>query len=73
MFEWTIKLALPCVQVDGLVKDAVKDGATVMAGGQPDAKGGNFYQPTLLTDVTVDMRCSAEEIFGPVATIIKWV
>ncbi|XP_076447556.1 succinate-semialdehyde dehydrogenase, mitochondrial-like isoform X2 [Babylonia areolata] len=59
-------------KVDGLVKDAVADGAKVVLGGQPDARGGNFYQPTLLTDVTMDMRCSREEIFGPVAPILKF-
>ena len=61
------------IQVDGLVRDAVSQGAKVRLGGQQDAKGGNFYQPTLLTDVTTKMRCSSEEIFGPVATIIKCV
>ena len=61
------------IQVDGLVRDAVSQGAKVRLGGQPDAKGGNFYQPTLLEDVTTKMRCSSEEIFGPVASIIKCV
>jgi succinate-semialdehyde dehydrogenase/glutarate-semialdehyde dehydrogenase len=34
-------------------------------------KGGNFFEPTILTGVTSDMRCSKEEIFGPIAGIIK--
>lgn len=59
-------------KVDGLVKDAVKQGAKVVIGGQPDSRGGNFFQPTLLTEVTSNMRCATEEIFGPVATIIKF-
>lgn len=59
-------------KVDSLVKAAVTDGASVVLGGEPDAKGGNFYQPTLLKDVTMKMRCSTEEIFGPVATILKF-
>nr|KAG5708414.1 hypothetical protein BaRGS_026141 [Batillaria attramentaria] len=58
-------------KVDGLVKDAVTKGAKVVLGGQIDAKGDNFYQPTLLTDITGGMRCFQEEIFGPVAACVK--
>ncbi|KAK7499588.1 hypothetical protein BaRGS_00009240 [Batillaria attramentaria] len=59
-------------KVDGLVKDAVTKGAKVVLGGQIDAKGDNFYQPTLLTDITGGMRCFQEEIFGPVAACVKF-
>lgn len=55
-------------RIDGLVQDAVKDGATLLAGGgRPEhLNKGHYYAPTVLGDVTHDMRVSAEEIFGPV-------
>lgn len=57
-------------KVDEHVKDAVKKGAKVVLGGE--RKGGNFYAPTLIQDVTLDMKCAQEEIFGPVAAIHKF-
>lgn len=60
------------MQVHSLVQDALAKGATAVLGGKPDPRGGNFYQPTLLADVKTDMRCSLEEIFGPVATVFKY-
>lgn len=59
-------------KVDGLVTDAVSGGATIVSGGQRDARGGCFYKPTLLSGVTTDMRVAKEEIFGPVAACIKF-
>ena len=52
------------------VEDARRLGATVLAGGRtrPDI-GPLCYEPTILTGVTEQMRCSTEETFGPVATI----
>jgi len=44
----------------------------VAAGGQRDALGGTFYQPTVLLDVTSDMRVANEEIFGPVAPLVRF-
>ena len=53
------------------VDAAVKAGATVLCGGLPrDDLGGIYYQPTVLGDVTPAMSVYAEEVFGPVATII---
>ena len=46
-------------------------GAKVLHGGKRSAAGSCFYEPTLLTGVTSDMPCAKEEIFGPVASIIK--
>ena len=60
-------------QVDDQVKDAVSSGAKVVTGGKRHSLGSNFYEPTLLTNVSVDMKCSKEETFGPVAPIIKYV
>lgn len=55
---------------------AREEGATVACGGERltegDLAGGCFMQPTLLTNVTNNMRVAQEEIFGPVASIIKF-
>lgn len=52
------------------VEDARAKGATVIAGGaaRPDI-GPLFYEPTVLTDVTPDMECAANETFGPLVSI----
>ncbi|KAK3102046.1 hypothetical protein FSP39_008358 [Pinctada imbricata] len=57
-------------KVDEHVKDAVSKGATVMRGG--NKKGGNFFEPTLLSGVTKDMKCSQEETFGPLAALHRF-
>lgn len=57
-----------CGFIDGLIEDAVKKGAKILTGYSHE---GCFYQATLLQDVTSDMRIFHEEVFGPVATIIK--
>ena len=55
-----------------MVDDAVKKGAKVVYGGQQALDIGElFFQPTLLTNVTPDMICYNEEIFGPVVVCIK--
>ncbi len=61
-------------RVDGLVRDAVADGATVLAGGgRPEGLGsGFFYSPTVLDGVTPSMRIYREEIFGPVVSLIEF-
>ncbi len=59
---------------DGLleqVSDAVQAGATVRAGGTAVDRPGAFVQPTVLTDVTPEMRAWSEELFGPVAVVYK--
>ena len=52
------------------------EGARVLTGGKAAVvqglEGGAFMQPTLLVDVTNDMRVAQEEIFGPVAVVIKF-
>ena len=40
---------------------AVEAGATVLTGGKPHAKGGNFFEPTVLGDVTKEMLFGVEE------------
>ncbi|MGV0997997.1 MAG: NAD-dependent succinate-semialdehyde dehydrogenase [Fluviibacter sp.] len=59
-------------KVEALVADAVTQGATVLTGGQPDARGGLYYQPTVITGVTEHMRMMHEEIFGPVAPLFAF-
>ena len=58
------------------VRIGKEEGATVLTGGNRITDGelgkGVFMQPTLLSDVTNDMRVAQEEIFGPVAVIIKF-
>jgi acyl-CoA reductase-like NAD-dependent aldehyde dehydrogenase len=59
--------------VDELVKDAVAGGATMRCGGRAEVSGhadAAFFAPTVLTDVTPDMRIMREEIFGPVLPIV---
>ncbi len=56
------------VFIDDQIKDAVEKGASVVTGGTHD---GRYFQPTVLTDVTPDMRIYHEESFGPVVSVFK--
>jgi len=58
--------------VNKLVTDSVAAGAKIVLGGDYHPAGENFYQPTIMTDVTNDMPISANEIFGPVSPIISF-
>ena len=60
--------------IEELVTDAVASGARIVAGGQrrTDLGPGLFYEPTILVDVTHDMRIAKEEVFGPVMIIMKF-
>lgn len=58
--------------VEALVAQAQAAGARVIAGGKRHALGGAFYEPTLLADVTAQMRVAQEEIFGPVAPLFRF-
>lgn len=61
------------VKVEVLVADALAKGAQVVTGGaRADVAGGQFYQPTVLSHVSPDMRLAREEIFGPVAPVFKF-
>jgi succinate-semialdehyde dehydrogenase/glutarate-semialdehyde dehydrogenase len=59
-------------KVEKLVKEAVAQGAKATVGGDRHELGGLFWQPTVLTGATPDMRLFQEEIFGPVAPIVKF-
>ncbi|NIL95501.1 MAG: succinate-semialdehyde dehydrogenase [Woeseiaceae bacterium] len=56
----------------GFVEDAVAKGANVAAGGGRSDLGACYLQPTVLTNVSPDMRVFREEIFGPVAPLFKF-
>ena len=59
-------------KVTRLVSDAVGQGAIVVTGGGRDERGGTFFQPTVIVNVTPDMALSREEIFGPVAPLFRF-
>ena len=56
----------------GMVDNAVDLGARVLTGGKRAANGECFVEPTVLADVRRDMRVFREEIFGPVAPLVKF-
>jgi benzaldehyde dehydrogenase (NAD) len=56
-------------RIDGIVKDAVAKGAVLRAGGTYDRL---FYAPTVLENVTPDMRVYSEEVFGPVLSVLTF-
>jgi succinate-semialdehyde dehydrogenase/glutarate-semialdehyde dehydrogenase len=59
-------------KVEEHVADAVQMGAKVAIGGAKHQLGMNFYQPTILTDVTTKAKITTEETFGPVAPVYKF-
>jgi succinate-semialdehyde dehydrogenase/glutarate-semialdehyde dehydrogenase len=59
-------------KVEALVADAVQKGARVLTGGARHPRGGTYYQPTVLVDVPADARLLEEEIFGPVAPLVRF-
>ncbi|HZR54319.1 MAG TPA: NADP-dependent succinic semialdehyde dehydrogenase [Streptosporangiaceae bacterium] len=57
--------------VEHLVADAVAKGARALCGGAAPEAPGFYYPPTVLTDITEQMRVHTEEVFGPVATLYR--
>jgi acyl-CoA reductase-like NAD-dependent aldehyde dehydrogenase len=55
---------------DSQVKDSVKEGAEILTGGEQIGSKGYFYKPTILKNVSQNMRVAQEEVFGPAAPII---
>ncbi|MGB5255630.1 MAG: NAD-dependent succinate-semialdehyde dehydrogenase [Woeseiaceae bacterium] len=55
--------------MQAFVADATQKGASVLTGGGRHALGNCFFEPTLLTGISPDMRVASEEIFGPIAAI----
>lgn len=59
-------------KVEDHVADAVAKGAKVTIGGKRHEAGDRFYEPTVLTEVTTDMKITREETFGPVAPLYRF-
>ncbi|MBD2860242.1 NAD-dependent succinate-semialdehyde dehydrogenase [Spongiibacter sp. KMU-158] len=57
-------------KVEEHIADALQHGASLLAGGERHALGGNFFKPTVLGNVTQKMLITREETFGPVAPIV---
>ena len=58
--------------VSTMVEEAITKGAKVVTGGSKHEMGDLFYRPTILTEVTADMECVYDEIFGPIAAIQRF-
>jgi succinate-semialdehyde dehydrogenase/glutarate-semialdehyde dehydrogenase len=54
------------------VADAIAHGGHVATGGKPAARGGLFYEPTVILDANSDMKIAHEETFGPVAALFRF-
>ncbi len=59
-------------KVESLLADAIAKGGKLVIGGARHALGGEFFQPTILTEATTGMKLAQEEIFGPVAPIFRF-
>jgi succinate-semialdehyde dehydrogenase/glutarate-semialdehyde dehydrogenase len=59
-------------KVEDHVADALAKGARVLVGGKRHALGGTFFQPTVLTGATQQMKLAREETFGPVAPLFRF-
>jgi succinate-semialdehyde dehydrogenase/glutarate-semialdehyde dehydrogenase len=59
-------------KVADLVQQSKHEGAKVVLGGKPHAKGGLFYEPTILTELSDNMRIAQTEIFGPVFPVYRF-
>ncbi|NUR65834.1 MAG: NADP-dependent succinic semialdehyde dehydrogenase [Streptomyces sp.] len=57
--------------LEELVDDATRSGARVLCGGERPNGDGWYYRPTVLTDISREMRIHREEAFGPVATLYR--
>jgi succinate-semialdehyde dehydrogenase len=57
-------------ELDQQVRDTLEEGATLLLGGKKVEGTGNYYEPTVLGDVTDQMTSFRQELFGPVASII---
>lgn len=59
-------------KVEEHIADALEKGGSVAVGGKRDGRGGLFFQPTILTEVTSAMKVAKEETFGPVAPLFRF-
>ena len=54
------------------IADAADKGAQIVVGGKRHARGGTFFEPTVLTGVTAEMAVASEETFGPIAPLFRF-
>lgn len=59
-------------KVESLLQDATSKGAKVLLGGKRHSLGMTFYEPTVIGDVKNEMRISREEVFGPIAPLLRF-
>jgi len=59
-------------KVEEHIADALARGATIVTGGRRHARGGNFFEPTVLANVPREAKIFAEETFGPVAPLFRF-
>lgn len=59
-------------KVQSHITDAASKGAQIKIGGQRSSLGGTFFEPTVLTEVTQDMKVAKEETFGPLAPLFRF-
>ncbi|QIH07464.1 MULTISPECIES: NAD-dependent succinate-semialdehyde dehydrogenase [unclassified Pseudomonas] len=59
-------------KIEEHISDALANGATLLAGGTTHALGGNFFQPTVLGEVTSEMLVARDETFGPLAPVFRF-
>ena len=59
-------------KMEAHVADATAKGATILVGGRRSVRGGNFFEPTLLSGMSREMAVAEEETFGPLAPVFKF-
>tara|TARA_R100001369_G_scaffold11218_2_gene24655 strand:+ start:279 stop:1727 length:1449 start_codon:yes stop_codon:yes gene_type:complete len=59
-------------KVEQHIADAADKGAQIVVGGKRHARGGTFFEPTVLTGVTAEMAVASEETFGPIAPLFRF-
>lgn len=59
-------------KVEALLADSLQKGADLVEGGHRHELGGQFYQPTVVKNVTAEMEFAREEIFGPIAPVFRF-
>jgi len=60
------------LKVEEHIADATRKGAKIVVGGKRHERGGRFFEPTVLVDVTPEMLVAREETFGPVAPLFRF-
>jgi succinate-semialdehyde dehydrogenase/glutarate-semialdehyde dehydrogenase len=64
--------AAALAKVEELVADALRLGGRILLGGKRHARGGTFYEPTVIAEASPAMKLAREEIFGPVAPLFRF-